>query len=116
MLSNGVMRWSCPSGSLPLTVTPGEPEDELKLSLTLTLTPTLTPNPTSHTMLLIVGEDVFLFLFCGAMFDLFRCSFVCSPVLTVCLTVTLIVCRPSEVWILEVTDGGNPAGRVGLDR
>jgi hypothetical protein len=24
--------------------------------------------------------------------------------------------RPSEVWILEVTDGGNPAGRVGLER
>ena len=24
--------------------------------------------------------------------------------------------RPNEVWILEVTDGGNPAGRVALER
>jgi hypothetical protein len=24
--------------------------------------------------------------------------------------------RPSQIWILEVTDGGNPAGRVSLER
>jgi hypothetical protein len=32
------------------------------------------------------------------------------------LPLCVFAIRPSEVWILEVTDGGNPAGRVGLER